>query len=164
MYTHIMPDISTIARTMGRDCPAIHVRQASRLLARIYDDAFRPLGLELSQLPVVAAVAERGDAGISVGELARRLVLDRTSVTRAIRPLEQAGFLRVARSLADARSKIVIATRAGERVVRAAYPLWLRTTKRVRHVFGADRIDALNAELAALVTVGPRLGAKRARR
>jgi DNA-binding MarR family transcriptional regulator len=159
-----MEKIATIVRTMGRDCPAIHLRQASRLLARIYDDAFRPLGLELSQLPVVATVVQRGDSGISVGELARTLVLDRTTVTRAIRPLEQAGFLQVARSPVDARSKVVVATRAGERVVRAAYPLWQRTTKRVREVFGAARIDELNAALAALVAVGPRLGPKRTRR
>lgn len=156
-----MDDISAIARTMGGACPAIHLRQASRMLARIYDDAFRPLGLELSQVPVMATVAVSGDTGISIGELARALVLDRTTVTRVIRPLERAGFLRVARSLDDARSKIVVVTRAGERVVRAAYPLWERTTKRVREVFGAGRIDALNAELTALVALGPKLGPKR---
>lgn len=135
----------------------MHLRQASRVLARVYDAAFRPLGLELSQLPVVATVAARGDAGISVGELARALVMDRTTVTRAIRPLEKAGFLRVARSLEDARSKIVVTTRAGERVVRASYPIWERTTRRIREMLGASRVDALNVELAKLIAAGSRL-------
>jgi len=152
-----MNEIAAIAETMGRACPATHLRQAGRMLARMYDAAFRPLGLELSQVPVVATVASRGDAGIRIGELARVLVLDRTSVTRALRPLEQAGLLRVARSPDDARSKLVVATRAGERAVRAAYPRWLRVTKRLRDVFGDGRIDALNAELAALVAAGPQL-------
>src|ERR1043165_2423558 len=97
-YTSTMHEIAATAETMGRACPATHLRQAGRMLARMYDAAFRPLGLELSQVPVVATVAARGDAGIRIGELARVLVLDRTSVTRALRPLEQAGLLRVARS------------------------------------------------------------------
>jgi DNA-binding MarR family transcriptional regulator len=150
-------DLSAIANAMRTGCPAMHLRQASRVLARVYDAAFRPLGLELSQLPVVATVAARGDAGISVGELARALVMDRTTVTRAIRPLEKAGFLRVARSLEDARSKIVVTTRAGERVVRASYPIWERTTRRIREMLGASRVDALNVELAKLIAAGSRL-------
>src|ERR1041385_6056654 len=79
-YTPTMNEIAAIAETMGRACPATHLRQAGRMLARMYDAAFRPLGLELSQVPVVATVASRGDAGIRIGELARVLVLDRTSV------------------------------------------------------------------------------------
>src|SRR5262249_13426575 len=134
-YTHHMEDIATLALKMKNNCPAMRVRQAGRMLARVYDEAFRPMGIELSQLPVLGAAAMKGDAGLSVTDLARFLVMDRTTVTRAIRPLEKAGLLHVARSLDDARSKIVIITRAGEKTLRAVYPAWERTTKRVREVF-----------------------------
>src|SRR4051812_16235513 len=68
-YTYAMTEIARIVETMHRGCPATQLRQASRMLARMYDAAFRPLGLELSQVPVVATVAARGDAGIRIGEL-----------------------------------------------------------------------------------------------
>lgn len=127
------------------------------MLARLYDEALRAIGLEMSQLPVLAAVAMQGDRGLTVSAIARALVMDRTSVTRAIRPLERRGFLRVARSPHDARVKIVIITGEGERLLRAAYPRWDRATRRIRAVFGPVRIDALSAELSALMAAGPQL-------
>src|SRR4051812_13496986 len=107
-----MPDIATLASVMREHCPAIRVRTAGRMLARLYDAALRDLGIEMSQLPVLAAFAIRGERGFQVTEVARALVMDRTSVTRAIVPLERRGLLRVARSPDDARSKIVLITRA----------------------------------------------------
>jgi DNA-binding MarR family transcriptional regulator len=160
-----MAKIAALAATMRDSCPALRVRAASRMLARLYDEALREIGLEMSQLPVLAAVGTQGDRGLRVSVIARTLVMDRTSVTRAIRPLERRGFLRVARSPHDARAKIVIITREGERLLRAAYPRWDRATRRIREVFGPVRIDALSAELSALMTVGPQLvrSVKRAR-
>lgn len=149
---------------MRDQCPALRVRAASRVLARLYDEALRDLGLEMSQLPVLAAAAIQGDRGFTLTELARALVMDRTSVTRAVRPLEQAGLLRVARSPDDARSKVVVLTRAGERALREAYPRWQQTTRRIRHVFGPDRVDSLSKELAALVGSAPRLARSSRRR
>jgi DNA-binding MarR family transcriptional regulator len=150
-------DITALASEMRDRCPALRVRAASRVLARIYDGALREIGLEMSQLPVLAAVALSGDRGLKVTELARALVMDRTSVTRAIRPLEKRGLLRVARSPDDARSKIIVLTRAGERALRDAYPRWKRTTEHIGEVLGAARIDALRAELSALIDARPQL-------
>jgi DNA-binding MarR family transcriptional regulator len=152
-----MQDIAALAIEMRDHCPALRVRAASRMLARVYDDALRDIGLEMSQVPVLAAVAISGERGLKVTEVARALVMDRTSVTRAIRPLENTGLLRVARSPDDARSKIIVLTRAGERTLRDAYPRWKRTTQRIREVLGTTRIDALGAELSALVAAQPRL-------
>lgn len=152
-----MRDLAALAIDMRDHCPAMRVRAASRMLARLYDEAVREIGLEMSQLPVLAAVATRGDSGFTITEIARVLVMDRTSVTRAIRPLETAGLLRVARSPDDFRSKIVVLTRAGERRLRDAYPRWQRTTRRIRAVFGTARIDALGVELSALLAASPRM-------
>ena len=152
-----MKSSAAIALEMRDSCPALRVRAAGRMLARLYDEALRDVGLEMSQLPLLAAVAARGEAGFKVTDLARALVMDRTSVTRAIRPLERAGLLRVARSPHDARLKIVILTGAGENKLRAAYPRWQRVTRRVRAVFGPARVDALTAELSMLIGAGPRL-------
>ena len=152
-----MQDVAAIAAEMRDHCPAMRVRAASRMLARLYDAALREIGLEMSQLPVLAAAAMRGDRGFTVTELARALVMDRTSVTRAIRPLERRGLLRVARDPDDARSKVIIATRAGERMLRDAHPRWKAATRRVRAVFGSSRVDALGSELSALVAAADRL-------
>jgi DNA-binding MarR family transcriptional regulator len=74
-----------------------------------------------------------------------------------VQPLEKAGLLRVARSPTDARTRIVMLTRAGERMIEAAYPLWEQAQKRIRDSFGGKRVDALRVQLAELVALAPRL-------
>src|SRR5262249_5973407 len=108
IYIHMKS--AQLARRMANECPATRVRQASRVLSKIFDDAFRPLGLQSSQLPVLCAVALSGEAGAPIGALARGLVMDPTTLTRNIRPLEKMGLVRVARAPDDARTRNVFLT------------------------------------------------------
>jgi DNA-binding MarR family transcriptional regulator len=139
------------ARKMAGECPAMRVRQASRVLGKAFDEALRPLGLQVTQLPLLCAVALFGECGASIGALAKGMVIDPTTLTRNIRPLEKAGLLRVARSPDDARSKIVLLTRSGERMIEASYPVWQRALKRVQAEFGTRRVEELRTQLAGVV-------------
>ena len=38
-----MDDFARAARTIARECPALRVREVSRLITRVYDAALRPL-------------------------------------------------------------------------------------------------------------------------
>lgn len=146
-----MPAPAAIARRIADECPGIRIRQAARLLTRVYDECLRPLGIQESQLAVLVAVARFGDAGAGLGALAGALVLDRTTLTRNVAPLERAGLLRVARSAKDARARVVVLTRAGQRMLEAAYPAWEEAQRRLRRALGAERLGALRAHLNELV-------------
>ena len=152
-----MEDFSRLSRRIATECPAVRAREVSRLLARVYDGALRPLGLQSSQLSVLVAVAGFGERGAKIGLLARRLVMERTTLTRNIQPLERAGLLRVSRSPEDARARVITLTRAGERMIETAFPLWERATERVRKLLGARRMDALRAELTGIIELAPQL-------
>src|SRR5262245_42257822 len=125
----------------------MRARRAARALTNLYDELLRPLGIEVSQLNVLVAVAHFGEAGVTVGRLADVVGLDRTTLTRNLGPLEKAGWIRVARSPTDARSRIVLLTRSGERVIEAAHPLWQTAQERVRDRVGKARVEALRGEL-----------------
>jgi DNA-binding MarR family transcriptional regulator len=140
------------AQKMSKECPAMRARQASRVFGKFFDDAFRSLGLQLSQLPLLCAVALFGDKGASISKLARGMVIDPTTLTRNIRPLERAGLLRVARSPDDARTRVVFLTRAGEQMIEEMYPAWQRALKKIQSTFGAQQVDALRSQLATIVT------------
>jgi DNA-binding MarR family transcriptional regulator len=146
-----MVNFEEAARTIAGCCPGMRVRQASRVLARLYDDALRPLNVQASQLSVLVAVAMFGERGAKMRELADVQAMDRTTLTRNIRPLEKAGLLRVARSPEDARARVVLLTRAGERIIEAAYPLWSKVTSDVRSRVGATRLESVRDELATVV-------------
>lgn len=154
-YTSAMTDCSRLAQRMAKECLALRVRQASRVLSRLYDDELTSFGLQSSQLPVLAAAALFGDAGATMSKLAQALLMDRTTLTRSIRPLERAGLLRVARSREDARTKIVVITRAGERMIESIFPAWERVLKKVRKSLGAEMLAVLHARLDHVIGLAP---------
>jgi DNA-binding MarR family transcriptional regulator len=154
VYTS-MVEFSQLARKMAVACPALRVRQASRVLARLYDDALAPFGLHSSQLPVLAAAALFGDSGAPMSKLAQAVLMDRTTLTRSIRPLERAGLLRVARSPQDARRKIVVITRSGERMIESIFPVWERLLKQIKRSLGAEMLAELHARLDQVIALSP---------
>lgn len=145
------------ARRIVTECPGIRVRQVSRLLTRVYDEALRPVGVGTSQLSVLVAIAMFGEAGARMGALAQVLVMQRTTLTRNLRPLEKAGWVRVGRSRDDARARVVTLTPSGERSIEAAYPLWEDAQRRIRDALGAGKMASLRAQLAEVVAVAPDL-------
>ena len=142
-----------MANRIQTECPGLRLRQASRVISKIYDDALRPSGLQVSQLPVLVALALFGEAGASMNALAEAIAVDRTTLTRNLRPLEKLGFLRVARSPDDARARVVLLTRSGERALEAAYPLWETALKRVRASLGSADVADLHTRLKRVVAM-----------
>lgn len=146
-----MLDLDAAARKVQAECIYTRARQATRLLSRIYDERMRPTGLQGSQFTVLIGATRFGERGAPVGKLAEKLVMDRTTLTRILGPLEKGGFVRVARSPADARLKVILLTRQGERAIDAGMPLWEQAQDEVRARLGAARAGRLGAELDALL-------------
>ncbi|WP_437588909.1 MarR family winged helix-turn-helix transcriptional regulator [Sorangium sp. So ce1000] len=146
-----MADYTELAREIKDNCPGARIRQASRLFSRVYDEALRPLGIQASQLSVLVAVALFGENGATIGALAKALVMDRTTLTRNVKPLERVGLLRVARAPNDARARVIFLSRAGERMIESAFPLWELAQKRVGRVLGAERVDNLRTQLSDVI-------------
>jgi DNA-binding MarR family transcriptional regulator len=148
-----MAECIQLARTMAGECPALRVRQASRVLAKLFDDELAPLGVHSSQLPVLAAVALFGDSGATMSKLAQAVLMDRTTLTRSIRPLERAGLLRVARSPQDARTKVVVITRSGERMIKSIFPVWERVFKKIKKSLGENMVAELRGRLDRVIAL-----------
>lgn len=162
-------DFAGAARIVAEQCSCLRSRRMSRVLTRLYDDALRPSGLRMSQVSVLVAIARFGERGATIGALADVLATERTTLTRNIVPLERAGLLRVARDPDDARARILMLTRPGERAIEAAFPLWELAQRRVRDAVGGGRLDDYNAQTSVLLAaVSARTGdakpARRARR
>jgi DNA-binding MarR family transcriptional regulator len=138
------------ARRVQAECLGIRVRQAARLLSRIYDHHMRPLGFGMAQYTVLVGVARFGEAGATLTKLADKLATDRTTLTRNLAPLERAGYLRVARSPHDARVKILLLTPEGQRTIEAGFPLWEQANAEVRKRLGVARVGRLSSELEAM--------------
>ncbi len=132
----------------GRACACFNLRKATRMVTQLYDEALKPAGIRATQLMVLAATRFAGP--ISVNRLADRIVMDRTTLTRNLKPLERDGLITV-RPGDDLRVREVSLTAKGRKTLDRAYPLWERVQTRLRQQLGDPRLDQLLVDLQATV-------------
>jgi DNA-binding MarR family transcriptional regulator len=126
-------------------CACATLRKASRAVTQLYDEALRPSGLRATQLPLLVAAQLLG--GVAVTRLARELGLDRTTLTRNLRPLVRRNLLQV-QAGRDGRTHVVALTADGRRALSRAIPLWERAQAKMAARLGAGRLKRLLGDVA----------------
>jgi DNA-binding MarR family transcriptional regulator len=129
-------------------CAANRLRAAARGMTQRYDAALAPCGLRVTQIPILVALRLRGPVPIT--PLAENVGLDRTTLTRNLKVLEQRGLVRTFVHDGDARMRIVSITPQGSRALSAALARWEQVQETVEEQFGRERLRALYGELAEL--------------
>jgi DNA-binding MarR family transcriptional regulator len=127
-------------------CACTSLRKASRAVTRAFDAALAPAGLTSAQLSILRTIGRAGQLPLS--RLADSLVMDRTSLYRALAPMQLAGWLAV--GAGAGRAKTVSLTDDGRRVAADAAPHWEAAQRRVVEAFGVERWAALQEGIAAL--------------
>jgi DNA-binding MarR family transcriptional regulator len=129
-------------------CLCLHVQRAARALARRFDEALRPLDLTNGQFSLLMAL-NRPDSPAMAG-VASLLAMDRTTLTAALKPLERRGLVEVAPDRADRRSRRLILTRDGKRLLARAVPIWEETHVAVEGQLPSGNPDQVRNDLRAL--------------
>jgi DNA-binding MarR family transcriptional regulator len=131
-------------------CLCLHVQRAARVLARRFDEAFRPLALTNGQFSILMSMNRPQPPNI--GRVASLLAMDRTTLTAALKPLMQRGLVKVSVDLADRRSRILELTPAGRALLARAFPVWRRTHEELER--DVPQTAALRDSLRALSEAG----------
>jgi DNA-binding MarR family transcriptional regulator len=113
-----------------------NLRKASRAVNQAFDAMLRPTGLRASQFAVLVALAQTHT--VTITRLARWLVMDRTTLSRNLRPLETHGYLAIAPG-ADRREQEIRITPSGEEALRNAYPCWEKAQANISDGLGPRR-------------------------
>lgn len=98
------------------DCPGcinFNIRKAMRAVSQHYDKIMAPTGLRGTQFTILTVLGRA--ESLTITELAECLIMDRTTLTRNLKPLEKEGYLNVLPGLEDKRSRRIELTRAGKR-------------------------------------------------
>src|SRR5256885_253275 len=125
---------------MSSACTCFRLRSLTRRVTQLYDQTLAPSGLTVTQYSLLAHALRHG-AAPTVSELAKQLFTDRTTLTRNLKPLADAGLLKLGDG-ADARSKAVLVTAKGRSALRAARPLWKEAQARLRAQAGGRGLAA----------------------
>ena len=150
-----MTDAVSFAAThhVRDNCLCLHAQRAARALARRFDDALRPVGLTNSQFSLLNALNRPSPAGM--GEVARLLGADRTTLTAAIKVLEREGLARVLPDPADRRARRIALTLAGQARLSAALPIWTAVHADLEAQLDAGQPAQLRRGLDALAAQNP---------
>jgi len=140
-------DLSTTAKAMLNRCLFQRTRAAARAVTRLYDHELRSTGFKATQVNVLATVAARG--GLSITALSDELGMDRTTLSRNLRPLEQRKLLSVAPEGAH-RVRLVTLTPAGETLLTEAAACWERAQSALEASLGGKRVKSVRKSSRAL--------------
>jgi DNA-binding MarR family transcriptional regulator len=144
--------VSTARQPNLSECNCLAVRQAARYLTQLYDRHLVRSGLRTGQYGILAKLRRFGP--MTINELAADLVINRTTLSRNIRPLERDGLITITLGRSDRRIKQLRLTEAGEARFAEARRAWLQAQRDVETGFGPERAAALRGLLRALVDSG----------
>lgn len=117
-------------------CLCTQLRRASRGVTRRYDDALAAVGLGAAQFSLLRHVQRLTQPSISV--LADAMGLDRSTLGRNLRVLEEQGLVQLGEGR-DLRAREVRLTEAGLQRIGQALPLWEQVQRELNARLGAER-------------------------
>jgi DNA-binding MarR family transcriptional regulator len=129
-----------IARTVATQCTSFALRRITRLITQRYDEILSPSGLRSTQFPLLGLL--HAPQPQSISRLADQMDMDRTTLTRNLRPLMELGFVAVEEG-PDARTRTITLTSKGRAAFEVALPLWRKAQKDIADTLGDDGISRL---------------------
>ena len=129
-------------------CLCFAAQRAARALSRRFDEALAPLGLTSWQFSLLTSLNQPEPP--SIGSIAALLVMDRTTLTANLKPLEKRGLVEIAIDPADRRVRRLKLTSAGRRLLQTALPIWVETHGEIDLLVTPPEAKALRSGLKAL--------------
>lgn len=129
-------------------CTWFNIRRASRAITQYFDNYFRPYGIRVTQGNILGILNFKGESSIT--ELAEFLFMDRTTLTRNIKPLQKKGLLAV-NSGSDKRTKILTITDKGSELIQKVFPHWKEANQHFINGMGNKNWTELNDRLSEVL-------------
>jgi DNA-binding MarR family transcriptional regulator len=127
-------------RFRGFECLCGNLRMAARAVTALYDDHLAASGLTAAQLTVLwCAIASEP---VAMGEIGRKVAMDKSTVTRNVAALVAMGLLRAGKGT-DARHRLVSSTVRGRGAFERAMPAWRAAQADAARLLGSRRLGTL---------------------
>ena len=134
-------DITEIAENASASCISTRVRQLSRIVTRVYDDAMRPLGITASQFTLLTQLAQQD--GITAVEIGHALDIEKSTLSRNLKRLLALGHITMDPP-AGRRGRGLHLTPRGAQVIQLGFPVWREAQTRTINVIGPESRSILD--------------------
>ena len=127
-------------------CACEAMRRTARSVTKPYEEGLASTGLRATQFPILVALGSM--SAVPLTRLAEALAIDRTTLTRNLRILEEQSLV-VINDAQDGRVRLVALTATGRRALSDALRRWSTVQGMIEERFGAARLAHLRSALAA---------------
>jgi DNA-binding MarR family transcriptional regulator len=128
--------------TISDLCVNSSLRWSARVVSSFYDDKLCSIGLHANQVALLVVPYLAGS--ISINKMAERIGLDRTTLVRNLKLLEEGGLITM-KPGKDLRMRMVTLTSKGHDTLIAALPLWEEAQKQVLELLGSQHAELVKA-------------------
>jgi DNA-binding MarR family transcriptional regulator len=132
-------------------CVANNLHKTARVISRIYGEEMRSSGLQRSQFAILGNLTTT--TAIALNQLAERLCMERTTLSRNLKPLVQQGYISIAASSTDGRIKEISITSTGRAKFKQALKLWRGAQQRIINAYGVTSWRRLEESLRDLRSI-----------
>jgi DNA-binding MarR family transcriptional regulator len=148
VYLHLMQEeiLKRLHAPKLGPCACSQVRRLSRKLSSLYDALLSPEGMSITQYSLLANIEPTGQLSHAV--LAEKVGMDRTTLTRNLRPLTRAKWVAAATGK-DRRQHLLQLTAAGRRKLVRSLPLWEEAQRQFLSQIGTESLQELRALLTS---------------
>ncbi len=125
-------------------CMCTNVRKLSRIITRLYDKYLKPSGININQLGILLTVQGLQDSlgnSPTVSEVADRMVMESSTLSRAIAVLMQNELVELEENELNRTQKHVITTELGKKKILEAYSYWNEIQEQIRDDLGKEKFD-----------------------
>lgn len=119
-------------------CHCITLRRAANAITEYYDRAFQELALTTSQYSLLKNLGRLETA--STSELAEKVNLDRSTLVRNLKPLQERGLI-MDQAKKNTRNHKFALTDEGYALLEKAVPLWEQAQKEIRAYLGEENVE-----------------------
>lgn len=133
-------------------CNCLNMRRASQAITEVYDEFLAPSKLKIGQFALLKQINQLGP--ISVSDLALSIRLDRTTLVRNLKPLEEIGFVEDI-STEGARNRQLKLTIKGTEACKNAEELWNKAQNFLEEYLGKDNINTFTTLLSKIEALVP---------
>ncbi len=133
-------------------CNCLNLRRASQAITHVYDELLKPCGLRVNQFSLLAHI--KSLEPVSVSDLALAMRLDRTTLVRNLRSLEEQGFIEDI-AATGTRSRQLKLTERGLKLTLEAEAVWSEAQNSLVNYLGKEEVAALTELLSKIEALVP---------
>lgn len=129
-------------------CVGFNLRLVLRAVSQYFDNIIKPSGILGTQFNLLVMIKLLGP--ITITKLAERGLMDRTTLSRNIKPLEKMRLIEIEPG-EDKREREIQITEEGINKLRGAFPLWKEAQKQALSEMGNEQWERLRENLFGLI-------------